>query len=175
MKSCPCGKQLDNSAKACPGCGKTFRVTSGLTKFVAGFFLVIFIMVALIAILIPKPSVPIVSAAQQVANQKEEAAFQRAVAGAKQLQKAMRNPDSFKMTESLIMPDEAVCYAYRAQNGFGGMNAAHAVLAPDGKFKTTDSLGFTALWNKECARKTGKDETWQVGYAAGFHGLLDKE
>jgi hypothetical protein len=175
MKSCTCGKQLDNSAKACPGCGKTFKVTSGFTKFVLGFILVVVIMGGIGAIVTPTPSSPVVSPAQQVANQKDEAAFQQAVAGAKQLKKSMRNPDSFKLGETLIMDDGAVCYDYRAQNGFGGMNVGHAVLAPDGKFKSTDSPGYATLWNKECANKTGVDKTWQIGYAAGFHGLMDKE
>lgn len=173
MKPCTCGKQLDNSAKACPGCGKTFKVTSGFTKFVLGFILVVVIVGVIGAIVSPTPSTPVVSPAQQVANQKAEDAFQRAVAGAKQLQKSMRNPDSFRLVEALIMDDGATCYDYRAQNGFGGMNVGHAVLAPNDQFKSSDSPGYVTLWNKECGNKTGVDKTWQIGYAAGFHGLLD--
>jgi hypothetical protein len=175
MKPCTCGKQLDNSAKICPGCGKTFRVTSGFTKFVGGFILVLVICGVIGAIMSPTPSTPVVSAAQQAANQKDEAAFQRAVAGAKQLRNAMRNPNSFKLGETLIMDDGAVCYDYRSQNGFGGMNVGHAVLSPSGQFKTDELNGFTAMWNKECAKHTGTDKTWEIGLAAGFHGLLDKE
>jgi hypothetical protein len=97
-----------------------------------------------------------------------------AAAGAKQLQQSMRNPDSFKLNQVLIMGDGAACYDYRAQNGFGGMNVDQAVLSPTGKFKTTDSEGFAALWNRECANKTGDDKTWEVGYMAGLHGLFGK-
>jgi hypothetical protein len=104
-------------------------------------------------------------------KQRDEANFQRAVLGAKQLRASMRNPDSFKLGQTLVMDDGAVCYDYRAQNGFGGMNVGHAVLAPDNKFKSDESAGFHALWHKECAKKTGEDQTWQVGYAAGFHGI----
>lgn len=175
MKPCTCGKQLDNSAKVCPGCGKAFRVTSGFTKFVGGSILVIAIVGAIGAINAPTPSTPVVSPAQQAADQKDEAAFQRAVAGAKQLKQSMRNPDSFKLGETLIMHDGAVCYDYHAQNGFGGMNAGQAVLSPSGQFKSDESSGFTNLWNKECARQTGADKTWEVGYAAGFHGMFDKQ
>jgi hypothetical protein len=174
MKPCACGKQLDNSAKVCPGCGKTFRVTSGLTKFVGGLILVIFVIGVIAAMLSPTPSTPVVSPAQQVKNDKDEATFQRAVAGAKQLKNSMRNPDSFKLGETLIMDDGAVCYDYRSQNGFGGMTVGQAVLSPTGKFKSNESDGFHTLWKKECANKTGIDKTWQIGYAAGFHGLLDK-
>jgi hypothetical protein len=175
MKPCTCGKQLDNSAKVCPGCGKTFRVTSGFTKFVGGFILVIIIIGVIGAILSPTPSAPVVSPTQKVQNDKDEATFQRAVAGAKQLRTSMRNPDSFKLGETLIMDDGAVCYDYSSQNGFGGMNAGQAVLSPTGKFKSDESTGFRTLWNKESANKTGTDKTWQIGYAAGFHGLLDKQ
>jgi len=114
MKPCTCGKQLDNSAKFCPSCGKTFRVTSGFTKFVGGFILVMVIVIVIIgaigAILSPSPSAPaVVSPAKKIADQKDEAVFQRAVAGAKQLQKSMRNPDSFKLGQTLIMDSGAGC------------------------------------------------------------------
>jgi hypothetical protein len=175
MKPCTCGKQLDNGAKLCPGCGKTFRVTSGFTKFVGGFILVIGIFGIIGAMMTPTPSTPAVSLAQQAANQKDEAAFQRAVAGAKQLKQSMRNPDSFVLGQTLIMPSGAVCYDYRSQNGFGGMNAGQAVLSPTGQFKSDESSGFSTLWNKQCGGKTGADKTWEVGYAAGFHGLMDKQ
>ncbi|MFZ0885002.1 MAG: hypothetical protein WAN14_16495 [Candidatus Acidiferrales bacterium] len=175
MKACTCGRQLDNSAKACPGCGKTFRVTSGFTKFVGWSFLVVLVLAVIGAMSAPTPSTPVVSAAQQAANQKDEAAFQRAVAGAKQLKQSMRSPDSFVLGETLIMDNGAVCYDYRSQNGFGGMNAGQAVLSPSGQFKSDESTGFTSLWNKQCGGKTGSDKTWEVGLAAGFHGMFDKQ
>lgn len=95
-----------------------------------------------------------------------------AVAGAKRLRSSMRNPCSFKLAQVLIMDDGAVCYEFRSQNGFGGMNVGRAVLSPSGKFKTSESNGFRCMWNKECANKYGQDRTWSVGYAAGFHGML---
>jgi hypothetical protein len=141
---------------------------------VGGFFLV-GILAIIGATFSPTPSAPVVSPAQQAANVKNEAAFQRAVAGAKQLKSSMRNPDSFVLGETLVMGDAAVCYDYRSQNGFGGMSADQAVLSPKGQFKSDESSGFTSLWNKECASKTGTDKTWEVGYAAGFHGMFDKQ
>ena len=54
------------------------------------------------------------------------------------------------------------------------MNVLQAALSPEGQFKTSESTGFAALWNKECANKSGEDKTWEVGYAAGFHGIWDK-
>jgi len=99
---------------------------------------------------------------QAVANKKkQDAAVQRAVAGASVLKKSMRNPDSFKLESALVIDQSgAVCYDYRAQNGFGGVNVGRAALAPDGsKFLTRESDGdaFVRFWNKECAKKSGTE------------------
>ena len=167
MRTCVCGNQVARNAKACPKCGHRF--TSGITKVFA-WFLGVCIFIGIIGSMMEKSSSG--NSAQSAPSPAEEARFQLAVAGAKQLHDSMRSPDSFKLGETLIMSDGAVCYDYRAQNGFGGMNVGHAVLAPSGQFKSSDSSGFTALWKKECAGKTGVDKTSEVGYAAGFHGIL---
>jgi hypothetical protein len=101
------------------------------------------------------PSSPV----ESVQKQKDEANWRRAVLGAKTLESAMRNPDSFKLSQALIMDNGSVCYQYRAQNGFGGMNIEHAVLTASGKFKNENESGFRTLWNKECANKTGSEKT----------------
>jgi hypothetical protein len=113
------------------------------------------------------------SRAEAVAKQKSELRFQLAVLGAKALRNSARNPDSFKLSQARLMDDGAACYTYRAQNGFGGMNIGHAVLSPAGTILSEDAAGFTRLWNKECRGKTGEEKAWEVGYAAGLHGLFD--
>lgn len=177
MRTCRCGNQVARNAKACPRCG--CRFTSGLVKLLA-VFIVAAATIGIIGAIIGAASSgngssaqPGPSAAEQAMKQKDDAKFQFGVEGAKQLRDSMRNPDSFKMTKALIMEDGAVCYSYRSQNGFGGMNDGQAVLAPRGKFKSDESAGFVTLWNKECANKTATDKTWEIGYAAGFHGLSD--
>lgn len=112
-------------------------------------------------------------AAEEKTKQEKEARFQLAALGAKSLHDSARNPDAFKLSEVLLMDDGAACYTYRAQNGFGGMNVGHAVISPKGTLRAEESDGFQSLWNKECARKTGEDQTWEVGYAARLHGLTD--
>ena len=174
MRKCKCGNMVANNARFCPKCGHRF--TSGCTMALAWFFGISIGLGILVAIISPTNQTPkpAPTPAQKAADQKNEANFQRAVLGAKQLQKAMRNPDSFKLTQVLIMDDGAVCYEYRAQNGFGGMNVGKAALSPKGQFKTSENPGFAGLWNKECANKTGEEKSWEVGYAAGFHGIMDK-
>jgi hypothetical protein len=53
------------------------------------------------------------------------------------------------------------------------MNVGRAVLSPKGPLNSNESAGFAGLWNKECANKTGDEKSWQIGYAAGFHGMMD--
>jgi hypothetical protein len=81
---------------------------------------------------------------------------------AKALRGSMRNPDSFKLASVLFMNDGSVCYTYRAQNGFGGMNAGYAVLSATGSFKTEQARGFTRLWSRYCANQKGYDQTERI-------------
>lgn len=106
-------------------------------------------------------------------DRNERIALPLAAEAAKRLREAMRNPDSFKLSQASIMDDGAVCYELRAQNGFGGMNVGQAVLSPSGQLRTNETDGFVPLWNRECTGKTGTDKTWDVGYLAGFHGVFD--
>lgn len=99
-------------------------------------------------------------AAMEAAEKKRKhAAIQQASAGAIILKKSMRDPDSLKLESALVINGTgAVCYEYRAKNGFGGMNVGHAVLSADGKqFRTSEMDGFTKMWNKECANKSGTE------------------
>ena len=166
-----CKREISSDAKACPNCGKKQRAETGLGM---GCLVLIGIVVifGLIGSLGEHKSETSLSPAEQVAKQKEEAAFSRAVRGAKALHESMRNPDSFKLSQALLMPDGTVCYQYRAQNGFGGVNVGHAALTPSGQFRSNEMEGFRALWNKLCANKSGTDKTWEVGYAAGLHGAF---
>jgi hypothetical protein len=177
MRTCVCGNQVARNAKACPQCGHRF--TSSMVKALAWFFGVCIFFGILVSISSngnnSQPSSPTEKAASSAAppSPVEDLRFHLAVLGAKQLKDSMRNPDSFKLNDVLIMKNNAVCYVYRGQNGFGGMDVGHAVLTPDGKFRTDESTGFVSLWNKECgSKKTGVNKTWEVGYAAGFHGVL---
>jgi len=62
-----------------------------------------------------------------------------AISVAVTLKGAMRTPESFKLYSALLMANGAVCYDYRAQNGFGGMNRERAVLTTAGALKVNDS------------------------------------
>jgi hypothetical protein len=108
-------------------------------------------------------------AAREAAKKRQDEAVNRAAIGARILKKATRNPDAFKLESAYVIHGSgAVCYEYRAQNGFGGMNAGQAVLSSDGKkFLTNEMNGFTRLWNQECANKAGQE----VGTAIRWFAL----
>ena len=79
----------------------------------------------------------------------------RAVAGASTVKASMRNPDSFKIETATIMDNGSICYSYRTQNGFGGMNKGAAVLSGE-NIKTDEMKGFESVWKKDCQGRKGK-------------------
>jgi hypothetical protein len=87
-----------------------------------------------------------------------------ALAGAMILKRNMRNPDRFKVESALVTPGEtAVCYSYRAENGFGGLNYGRAVLdCKKETIKTNEMAGFSKAWNKNCANRKCTDLTEYV-------------
>lgn len=93
---------------------------------------------------------------EKAARDRDGAHIAAATVIARSLKRSMRDPDSFKLgSVRLIENSDAICYEYRAHNGFGGVNVGHAVLSATGKFKTDEADGFAPLWNKECAHKLG--------------------
>ena len=81
------------------------------------------------------------------------------------LKRAMRDPDSFQLSSVFIIDKtNAICYEYRARNGFGGMDVGQAVLSPKGTFKTNEMDGFHALWRSECHGKMGREEADAVTF-----------
>lgn len=99
--------------------------------------------------------------AARAADAKDFAQTKRAALGAQLLISAARNPDSFKLVSAAAMPDGAICYEYRAQNGFGGMNVDYAVLGPK-SFKPEPRELSAAPFNRYCNHKTGTDITDSV-------------
>lgn len=156
MTTCKeCGHKLSDQAEACPSCGaKPPKRTSAFTWFIAAVFGVPLVYaMATSGLDRDRPA-----AAQPVADKVDEAAS-LAAAGAVRLKKSMRNPESFKLESALVIDgSNAVCYEYRSQNGFGGVNAGRAVIDPKtDQFVTSEMDRFVALWNKACAGKSGRD------------------
>ena len=170
VKCKECGSEVSSKAETCPKCGA--RVSAkrmGCGSLIGVVFLGGIIIASLSSIFSSssppsKPETP----EQTAAKKKQDEAVQRATVGAIALKKTMRDPESFKLKSALVIDGTgAVCYDYRAKNGFGGMNVGHAVLSSDGKsFKTSEMDGFTKLWNKECANKSGTEAATAIRWFA---------
>lgn len=165
-----CAAQISDEAKACPQCGAVPARAQKISP-------VIWVAAVLFGLYITsvvldqrsKANAPPQTPQQAAASQREDAAVQRAANGAVVLKNLMRDPDSFKLESALVVRHTgAVCYQYRAKNGFGGITGSMAVLAGNGStFLTSDMSGFGALWQKECAGKSGT----QAATAIRWHAL----
>ena len=170
IKCKECGNEVSSKAETCPKCGARIAAKPmGCGSIIGLVVLGIIILASLSSIFssttpLPPPDTP----GQAAAKKKQDEAVQRATVGAVALKKAMRDPESFKLESALVIEGTgAVCYGYRAKNGFGGMNMGHAVLSSDGKtFKTDEMNGFTKLWNKECADKSGTEAATAIRWFA---------
>ena len=175
MNCSGCGNTVESGSRFCNGCGCPIAVlavpnkkTHSVVKLLAVFFALLFVGMIVGAITSSRLASTVSTSTSSPDHNKRLgiAAF-----GAKTLMKSMRNPDSFKLSSALIVDSTgSVCYTYRAQNGFGGMNVGQAVLAKSGKFKTSEMDGFSSLWNKECAEKKGTQEVDSVNHILKLAG-----
>lgn len=87
----------------------------------------------------------------QIRQQKVSQQISEISDGAWAIRKAMRNPDSFMVDSvSYNQKTASICYKYRAQNGFGGMNTEHTILENSGTFIYESNSKFSTIWAKEC-------------------------
>ena len=75
------------------------------------------------------------------------------------LKRTARNPESFRLKSALVMGNGAVCYTYRAANGFGVMSRGSAVMSKSGAIYTSETDGdrFSRSWQHDCKGKSGEE------------------
>jgi len=97
--------------------------------------------------------------AAQEARRVEDARRQAVINAARSIKSNLRDPDSLKF-QTIVANDDAsiMCFAYRARNGFGGMNLEHATIVDNTIYKTSK------VWNKHCAKKDLHDLTRAGSY-----------
>lgn len=154
-----CSQQISQSAKTCPHCGaKNKKPQSPIVKWGVRAFLIYLVGGIIFGILQTEhqKNQPIDPAVAEN-NKQYKIMLNRAALGLIMLKKNLRDPESFKLESAFVIKDTlAVCYEFRARNGFGGINLSHAVLSRDMQnFKIENLDGFIPLWNKECADKKG--------------------
>lgn len=96
-------------------------------------------------------------------QEERQAIIRMATMAAELVHRNLRNPDSFKLHSVLVTEKGAVCYEYRAQNGFGGMNLEHGVVDQKRSVFTIEGQeDFEPAWNRACRNKEGDDITSEV-------------
>jgi Na+-translocating ferredoxin:NAD+ oxidoreductase RnfG subunit len=185
IKCAECGKEISSTANVCPNCGKARKQTSGCAMIAAimiggGVLMSIIANIqtshieqqnaeaehARIMALTPQQREYEQSQKNKAATKAAEKEkhsndqYHRALIGALTLKKAARDPDSFNLISALVIDENnAVCYQYRARNGFGGMNIEQAVFSgKNDKIKTSSEDGFASAWNRECGNRSGYEK-----------------
>jgi zinc-ribbon domain len=164
IKCRECGHEISKKAKTCPNCGGKVKKTGFFLKLLIAFG--VLVMLAEVSKGLPQKPPPTPE------EQAAEAVFQKASMGAISLRENMRNPKSFELLKVYVVSDtKAVCYQYRAENGFGGVNVESAVLAQDGvTFKSNSMEGFSELWQRDCqSGQPAEDYTGRVKVALRFN------
>lgn len=84
-------------------------------------------------------------------------ALSAAAAAAAGLRNSMRDPRSFEVGRAKLTPDWSTCMTYRARNGFGGMNAATALVLPSGDVRVDEASKEYQKLYAACASGPGID------------------
>lgn len=162
VKCRECGAEISDKAKSCPKCGIAKPAQKRGVSLWAAIIVIIGVIWVVAAIqnqnAQPAAAEPTPSAADTYRlNQ-----IARGAAALKALRASLRNPDSFKLSQALSMPRDAVCLEYRAQNGFGGLNLERALVHGDSLIlESADN--FSGAWNRYCGSdKRGPDITDDV-------------
>ena len=171
-----CKAQVAWDAKTCPQCGASNPTPTPLDR--RPFAVVVAVIFSLITYSCVSTFTtassdydkkeaaksPETKAAEKAAVDKQHAGWARASAGAKALTAAAHDPGSIVWNSAFVVDKtSAVCYEYRAKNGFGAIRLFHAVLARDGvTIKAETEKGFSSLWNKECTGKLTGDEAVSI-------------
>lgn len=169
-----CGGKVSSKAEACPHCGaKRPKKTSVLTWIVGGIF-AFAIGGAVIngqrqAEPLPAARAPAASTTR-VAPTQADLEINAAIAAAKTIKAATKNPASFKLDTFMIYPGGATCYEYRGTNSFNAVVPARAVFVPSKPMILTsdrDGNKFIKAWNDTCTKPGGQER------AKGISALTD--
>jgi hypothetical protein len=105
----------------------------------------------------PPPQAVAQNPAQAVARAADDeklAETKRAFLGVARIRHSVANSNTLKLSRVTAMPDGAICYQLRLKNSRGVTYVRTAVMDSNG-LSTSDSDGFTGLWNRLCAHPSG--------------------
>jgi hypothetical protein len=137
LRTCnECGNQVSASAKSCPQCGAKGKALVGSReKGIFGKALLAFFGLSIVitaATEVMNPSTP-ETAEEEAYRARVQERNVNIVTYARSLKAAMRNPHSVSFDRVLTNGDGSlVCFSYRAENGFGGINRERVAFSPAG-------------------------------------------
>ncbi len=151
-----CKSSVSDAAKICPACGiKRPGKRGSRSLWIVGSIGAAIALFNLIPTPSPRPRtrIDVANDARRDADFEED---QQAATGAVLLRNSMRNPSKFDLSLVFIVDHEWFCYAYRAENGFGGMNLDRAVVHKEQLLIEADATG---PWMKHCKASKGRKDT----------------
>ena len=81
-----------------------------------------------------------------------------AITYARLIRKQAHDPDSVEFLSVLMSYEsKAICYRYRARNGFNALRQAAFMITSRGELMDESSKGFSAAWNRDCVNKNGQE------------------
>lgn len=160
VKCRECGKEVSDSAKTCPHCGIKNPAPPRKSARLIGWAVIVAAIVGIPMCILSGQELQqaqqtraaaeqaALTPAQRAAKAEQEQQFQRAVALARSLKAAMKDPSSFELTSAVGMAGDAFCFEYRAKNSFNATTTEQIAVNSTGK-----KLG----WNTACGGKSGRD------------------
>lgn len=143
VKCRECGAQISTKAASCPSCGAKVRKTSLVAWLALGV-----VVLSVVGAMFGKSSeggAPQKSREQTEAEKADNARAGVALALAKTIRDAAKDPDSIKFHSVRVSNDtKTACADFTGRNGFGGATRSSAVLVG-----TQISMSAEA-WNKHC-------------------------
>lgn len=164
-----CGREISDTARACPHCGAPPpKKTSLFTWVVGGLFALVLTQCVMRQAgredrQVSKPALTPEQIAQRA---KADEDLRRAVAATRVIKKSMKDPESFKLESFVYYDGGAVCVEFRAKNSFGAVVPGKGVFDGAAAILTNaDGNRFVKVWNDTCTRPGGQDR------AAGVNAL----
>lgn len=131
-----CGNQVSGTAKACPQCGAKGKALTGpktignFGKVMVGAVVAVILVAGVNNLMNPPPAQTPEQQAEVALTEKRNLNI---VTYARSLRATMRNPESLTFDRVTANEDGTlICFDYRAQNGFGGVNRERTAFTPAG-------------------------------------------
>lgn len=141
-----CKKEISDTVKACPHCGK--KKSRTFWKVIVLVTVIFFIGKCSSESNKINADKPPEKTPEQIES---ELKFNRDAAFLRSFKKTLHNPSSLEIESVLRMPDDSLCVEYRATNKFNALILSQLVILKDGNI---------GKWGAHCAGKSGKNITY---------------